>query len=44
MVRLSTAAPDFAAAFAGLLGQSRETTARVDQPVAAIIADSPRPR
>jgi histidinol dehydrogenase len=39
MVRLSTAAPDFAAAFAGLLGQSRETTARVDQPVAAIIAD-----
>ena len=39
MVRLSTAAPDFPAAFAGLLGQSRETTARVDQPVAAIIAD-----
>jgi histidinol dehydrogenase len=39
MIRLSTADADFPAAFAGLLGQSRETTERVDQAVAAIIAD-----
>jgi histidinol dehydrogenase len=39
MIRLSTADADFPAAFAGLLGQSRETTEHVDQAVAAIIAD-----
>lgn len=37
MIRLSTTAPEFAAAFAALLGQSRETTEDVAQPVAAII-------
>ena len=39
MMRLSTADAGFERAFAGLLEQSRETTARVDAPVAAIIAD-----
>jgi len=37
--RLSTASPDFAARFAALLDQARETTERVDQAVAAIIAE-----
>ncbi len=39
MIRLSTAAPDFAAGFAALLSQARETTETVDQAVAAIIAE-----
>ena len=39
MKRLSTADPDFAAAFDALLAEARETTERVDQAVAAIIAD-----
>jgi histidinol dehydrogenase len=39
MIRLETARPDFETGFAALLGQSRETTARVDEAVAAIIAD-----
>ncbi len=39
MIRLSTAASDFQAAFAALLSQSRETTESVDQAVTAIIAD-----
>ncbi len=39
MKRLDTTAPDFAAAFGALLDTARETTARVDAPVAAIIAD-----
>jgi histidinol dehydrogenase len=39
MRRLATADPGFAAAFAALLQQARDTTARVDAPVAAIIAD-----
>ena len=39
MIRLTTAAPDFPAAFAALLSQARETTQRVDQVVAAIVAD-----
>jgi histidinol dehydrogenase len=39
MIRLSTTAPDFPPAFAALLAQARETTERVDQTVAAIIAD-----
>jgi histidinol dehydrogenase len=39
MIRLTTTAPDFEPAFAALLAQARETTATVDQPVAAIIAD-----
>jgi histidinol dehydrogenase len=38
MFRLSTASPDFAAGFAALLSQARETTETVDQAVAAIIA------
>jgi histidinol dehydrogenase len=38
MIRLATTDPGFEAAFAGLLDQSRETTERVDQAVAAIIA------
>ncbi len=38
MKRLDSRAPDFAAAFEALLQQSRDTTARVDQPVAAILA------
>ncbi len=38
MKRLSTAEPGFAAAFDALLQQARDTTARVDAPVAAIIA------
>ncbi len=38
MRRYDTTAPDFDAAFAALLDESRETTARVDAPVAAIIA------
>ena len=38
-LRLATAEPGFAAAFRALLDASRETTARVDAPVAAIIAD-----
>jgi len=37
--RLDTAAPGFAAAFAALLGQARQTTAAVGPAVAAIIAD-----
>ncbi|HST74216.1 MAG TPA: histidinol dehydrogenase [Acetobacteraceae bacterium] len=39
MKRLSTADTDFAAAFDALLAEARETTERVDQAVAAIIAD-----
>ncbi|MBR0683227.1 histidinol dehydrogenase [Roseomonas eburnea] len=39
MKRLDTAAPDFPAAFAALLDEARDTTARVDQVVAGIIAD-----
>jgi histidinol dehydrogenase len=39
MIRLSTATPGFAAGFAALLSQARETTETVDQAVAAIIAD-----
>ena len=39
MKRLSTADPDFAPAFDALLAEARETTERVDQAVAAIIAD-----
>jgi len=38
MIRLSTSAPDFSAAFAALLAQARETTEDVGQAVAAIIA------
>jgi histidinol dehydrogenase len=38
MIRLSTTRADFPAAFTALLAQSRETTASVDQPVAAIVA------
>jgi histidinol dehydrogenase len=39
MIRLSTADPGFEAGFAALLAQARETTARVDAAVAAIIAE-----
>ncbi|MBN9562882.1 MAG: histidinol dehydrogenase [Alphaproteobacteria bacterium] len=39
MKRLSTTDPDFAPAFEALLAEARETTERVDQAVAAIIAD-----
>ncbi|MBB5690596.1 histidinol dehydrogenase [Roseomonas alkaliterrae] len=39
MKRLSTAEPGFEAAFAALLEEARETTARVDAAVAAIIAE-----
>ena len=39
MIRLATTASDFPACFAALLDQARETTERVDQAVAAIIAD-----
>ena len=39
MKRLSTADAGFEAAFATVLDEARETTARVDGPVAAIIAD-----
>jgi len=39
MERLATGDPGFPAAFETLLSEARETTARVDQPVAAIIAD-----
>ena len=39
MKRLDTRAADFEAGFAVLLDQARETTARVDVPVAEIIAD-----
>jgi histidinol dehydrogenase len=39
MIRLDTTKPDFEAAFAGLLDQARNTTERVDQAVATIIAD-----
>jgi histidinol dehydrogenase len=39
MIRLTTTAADFPAAFAALLAQARETTESVDKPVAAIIAD-----
>ena len=39
MRRLSTAQPDFEAEFEALLLQSRETTANVAAPVAAIVAD-----
>jgi histidinol dehydrogenase len=37
--RLSTASADFEAAFEALLNEARETTARVDAAVAALIAD-----
>ncbi len=39
MKRLSTASPDFPSAFAALLDEARDTTARVDSVVAGIIAD-----
>lgn len=39
MIRLDTAEAGFEAAFAALLQDSRDTTARVDAPVAAIVAD-----
>ena len=39
MRRISTADPDFAAVFDALLDEARDTTTRVDAPVAAIIAD-----
>jgi histidinol dehydrogenase len=39
MRRLSTSDPEFETAFAALLAEARDTTARVDQAVAAIIAD-----
>ena len=39
MIRLTTANPDFPAAFAALLDQARETTDRVDTAVAAIIGE-----
>jgi histidinol dehydrogenase len=39
MIRLSTTDPDFEPRFAVLLGQARETTERVDEAVASIIAD-----
>jgi histidinol dehydrogenase len=39
MIRLSTSAPEFPAAFAALVAQARETTEDVGQPVATIIAD-----
>jgi histidinol dehydrogenase len=39
MIRLSTRDPGFAAAFAALASQARETTERVDHEVAAIIAN-----
>jgi histidinol dehydrogenase len=39
MICLSTANPDFEAAFVALLNQARETTERVDQAVSAIVAD-----
>ena len=39
MIRLATSASDFAARFAALLDQARDTTERVDQAVAQIIAD-----
>lgn len=39
MKRLDTVDPDFGRAFEGLLSEARETTARVDEAVAAIIAD-----
>ena len=39
MNRLTTADPDFPAAFAALLGQARETTENVGEAVAAIVAD-----
>ena len=39
MRRLDTTEPGFDGAFAALLEQARDTTARVDGPVAAIIAD-----
>ena len=39
MIRLDTATPGFETAFATLLNDSRDTTTKVDAPVAAIIAD-----
>ncbi len=39
MKRLDTTSPDFPAAFAALLDEARDTTARVDGAVAGIIAD-----
>src|SRR5580692_10860229 len=39
MIRLTTTAPDFPAAFNTLLNQARETTQQVDRPVAEIVAD-----
>lgn len=39
MKRLTTASPDFPAAFAALLDEARDTTARVDSVVAGIISD-----
>ena len=41
MIRLATTDPGFEAAFAALLDQARDTTERVDQAVATIIADCP---
>jgi histidinol dehydrogenase len=38
MIRLDTTSPDFPARFTALLDQARETTERVDEAVAAIIA------
>ena len=39
MIRLDTSAPGFEPAFTALLDDSRDTTTKVDAPVAAIIAD-----
>ena len=39
MIRLTTTDPGFEATFLALLGQARETTERVDQAVAKILAD-----
>ena len=39
MIRLATTDPGFEATFLALLGQARETTERVDQAVAKILAD-----
>ncbi len=39
MIRLDTAAPGFEGAFIALLHDARDTTSRVDAPVAGIIAD-----
>jgi histidinol dehydrogenase len=39
MIRLAAGDPDFEAGFAALVGQARQTTERVDEAVARIIAD-----